>query len=113
MLDVPVAIIFLKEFSEALDNTPKWWDINSDEEMIHQAIFLIPPITIEEVYKAVGESKPEYEQVCYYNNMIFWSVKRATLSKTRGYKIASSEVNNKVTIRNTSITKKLLILSNK
>ena len=113
LLDVPVAIISLKELSEALDNAPKWWDINSDEEMIHQAIFLIPPITIEEVYKAVGDYKPEYEQVGYYKNVIFWSAKRATLSKTRWYKIASSAANNKVTIRNASTTKKLLILSNK
>ncbi|KKG18392.1 hypothetical protein EO98_14520 [Methanosarcina sp. 2.H.T.1A.6] len=112
MLDVPVVIISLKELSEALDNTPKWWDINSDEEMIYQAIFLIPPITIEEVYKAVGEPKPEYEQVGYYKNVIFWSAPRATLSKTRWYKIASSSVNNKVTIRNASTTKKLLLLSN-
>nr|UWI49735.1 DUF1697 domain-containing protein [Clostridioides difficile] len=112
MLDVPVAIISLKELSEALDNTPKWWDINSDEEVIHQAIFLIPPVTIEEVYKAVGESKSEYEQVDYYKNVIFWSAPRATLSKTRWYKIASSSVNNKVTIRNAHTTKKLFLLSN-
>ena len=113
MLDVPVVIISLKELSEALDNAPKWWDIDSEEEMINQAIFLIPPVTIEEVYKAVGEYKPEYEQVGYYNNVIFWSAQRAALSKTKWYKIASSTVNNKVTIRNASTTKKLLILSNK
>jgi uncharacterized protein (DUF1697 family) len=112
MLDVPVAIISLKELSEALDNAPEWWDINSDEEVMHQAIFLIPPVTIEEVYKAVGEAKPEYEQVGYYKNLIFWSAPRATLSKTRWYKIASSSVNNKVTIRNARTTKKLLLLSN-
>lgn len=112
MLDIPVAIISLKELSEVLYNAPEWWDINSDEEVIHQAIFLIPPVTIEEVYKAVGKAKPEYEQVGYYKNVIFWSAPRATLSKTRWYKIASSSVNNKVTIRNASTTKKLLLLSN-
>lgn len=112
MLNVPVVVISLKELSEALDNTPEWWDINSDEEVIHQAIFLIPPISIEEVYKAVGEARPEYEQVGYYKNVIFWSAPRATLSKTRWYKIASSSVNNKVTIRNASTIKKLLMLSN-
>lgn len=112
MLDVPVAIISLKELSETLDNAPEWWDINSDEEVIHQVIFLISPITIEEVYAAVGKAKPEYEQVGYYKNVIFWSAPRATLSKTRWYKIASSSVNSKVTIRNASTAKKLLLLSN-
>jgi len=112
LLNVPVTIISLRELSDVLDNAPKWWDINSDEEVIHQAIFLIPPTTIEEVYKAVGEAKPEYEQVEHYKHVIFWSAPRATLSKTRWYKIASSSVNRKVTIRNASTTKKLLILSN-
>lgn len=111
-LDIPVAIISIKELSEALDNAPEWWDVNSDEEVIHLAIFLIPLVAIEEVYKAVGEAKPEYEQVGYYNNVIFWSASRATLSKTRWYKIASSSVNSKVTIRNANTTKKLLFLSN-
>lgn len=113
MLDVPILIISRKELPEALDNAPEWWDTASDEEVIHQAIFLIPPFTIEEVYKAVGEARPEYEQVAYYRNVIFWSAPRATLSRTRWYKIASSSANNKVTIRNASTAKKLLLLSNK
>ncbi|QIB69710.1 DUF1697 domain-containing protein [Aminipila butyrica] len=111
MLDVPVVIISQQELLQALDNAPEWWDINSDQEVIHQAIFLIPPVTMEEVYNAVGEAKPEYEQVGYYKNVIFWSAPRATLSKTRWYKIASSSVNNKVTIRNANTAKKLLLLS--
>lgn len=113
MLSVPVVIISRKELSDVLDNAPEWWDISSDKEVIHQAIFLIPPVTIEEVYKAVGEAKPEYEKVGYYKNVIFWSAPRETLSKTKWYKIASSSVNNKVTIRNASTTKKLLLLLNK
>lgn len=111
-LNVPVAIISLKELMEALDHAPEWWNKNSDKEVIHQVIFLIPPVTIEEIYTSVGEAKPDYEQVGYYKNMIFWSAPRATLSKTRWYKIASSSINNKVTIRNASTTKKLFLLSN-
>lgn len=110
-LDVPVVIVSRKELSQALDNAPKWWDMHSDEEVIHQAIFLIPPVTIEEVYRAVGKAKEEYEQVDCYKNVIFWSARRATLSKTRWYKIASSSVNNNVTIRNANTMKKLYLLS--
>lgn len=112
MIDVPILIISLKELSDALDNAPKWWDLSSKEEVIHQIIFLIPPVSIMEVYKAVGEAKPEYEKVSYYENVIFWSAPRATLSKTRWYKIASSSVNNNVTIRNASTAKKLRLLAN-
>lgn len=111
IIDVPVAIISVRELAEALENTPEWWNVNSKEEVIHQALFLIPPVTVEEVYKAVGEAKPEYEKVGFYKNVIFWSAPRATLSRTRWYKIASSSVNNKVTIRNASTVEKLLLLS--
>ncbi|MDD3429198.1 MAG: DUF1697 domain-containing protein [Oscillospiraceae bacterium] len=113
MLDVPVAVISLKDITEALHNAPEWWDASSDKEVIHQIIFLISPITVEEVYNAVGEAKPDYEQVDYYKNIIFWSAPRVTLSRTRWYKIASSCVNNKVTIRNAGTVKKLVSLSQK
>ena len=112
-LDIPVAVISLKELLEALENAPQWWDITSEEEIIHQAIFPIAPVTIQEVYTAVGEAKPEYERVDFYNDVIFWSAPRATLGKSRWYKIASSSVNDKVTIRNASTTKKLALLSMK
>lgn len=110
-LDVPVAILAILELSQALDNAPEWWDVPSEQKVIHQAIFLIPPVTVEEVYQAVGDAKPEYEQVEYYNDVIFWSAPRAALSKTRWYKIASSAVNRKVTIRNATTVKKLRLLS--
>lgn len=110
-LDVPVAVISKAELSQALEHAPDWWDIPSEEEVIHQAIFLIAPVAATEVYQAVGEPKPEYEQVAFYQNVIFWSAPRATLSRTRWYKIASSSVNSKVTIRNASTAKNLLLLS--
>lgn len=110
LLQIPVVIISQKELLEALENAPKWWDVKSDEEVIHQAIFLVPPLTVEEVYKAVKEARPEYEKVTYFKNVIFYSALRATLSKSNWYKIASSSVNNKVTIRNASTLKKILTL---
>lgn len=110
-LDIPVAVISLIELTQALDNAPEWWDIESSTEVIHQAIFLISPATIEEVYKAIGDANLEYEQVYSYGNVIFWSAPRATLSKTRWYKIPSSSANRKVTIRNANTTKKLKSLS--
>ena len=88
MLNVPVTIISPKELSDALDNAPEWWD--TDKEAINYAIFVIAPTTVEEVFKAVGEAKPEYEKVDYYKDVIFWTAPRQTLSKTRWYKIPSS-----------------------
>lgn len=71
LLNIPVTIVSLNELSDILENTPKWWDINSDKEIINQVIFLIPPTTIEEVYKAVGEEKLEYEKVRHYKMLYF------------------------------------------
>lgn len=110
VLEIPVAIVSGNALSEALENAPEWWDKPSDQEMIHQAIFLIPPVTIEEVYHTVGETRVEFEKVAYYGSVIFWSAPRATLPKTRWYKISNTAVNRKVTIRNANTTKKLASL---
>ncbi|MDD3243433.1 MAG: DUF1697 domain-containing protein [Eubacteriales bacterium] len=112
LLDIPVAVIAVPELSEAVHSAPSWWDSPSEIEVIHQAIFPIAPVCLDEIFQAVGEAKPEYEQVGSYKNVIFWSAPRATLSRTRWYKIASSSVNSKVTIRNASTVKKLLSLFN-
>ena len=48
-----------------------------------------------------------------YDNAIFWSASLKTFSKTRWSKIASSSVNNNVTIRNANTAKKLLELAEK
>ncbi|MFD1902230.1 DUF1697 domain-containing protein [Enterococcus termitis] len=109
-LDIPVMIVSKNELEDLLQHTPKWWG-DSNKEIIHYAIFLIPPICIEEVFEAVGEIKPEYEQITHHNNVIFWSAPRETFSKARWSKIASSSVNNHVTIRNANTISKLLSLT--
>ena len=109
MLNIPVTIVSAKELSDTLKNTPEWWDI--DKESIHYAIFVIPPLSVEEVFKAVGEAKPEYEKLDHHGTVIFWSAPSKTFSKARWSKIASSSVNNNVTIRNANTVNKLLLLT--
>lgn len=110
-LNIPLTIISPQDLSDALDNAPEWWD--KDKQAVNYAIFLIAPITVKEIFEAVGEAKPEYEKVGCYKDVIFWTAQRKTISKTRWYKIPSSSVNNKVTIRNANTAKKLLFLSNR
>lgn len=109
MLTIPVTIVSASELSDTLANAPEWWDI--DKESIHYAIFVISPIKVEEVYAAVGEIKPEYEQIAHHGEVIFWSAPLKTFQKARWSKIASSSVNNHVTIRNANTVNKLLSLS--
>ncbi len=110
LLDIPVAIISHSELSAALVSAPEWWDADSETEIVHNAIFLIPPITVEDVFKSVGDAKEEYEKVAFFENVIFWSAPKETFSKTRWSKVASTSIYSYLTIRNSNTAKKLLQL---
>ena len=111
-LSIPVTVISAKELSDVLKNAPVWWN-TEDKEIYDNAIFVISPTSVEEVFAVVGNAKPEYEKVDSYGNVIFWSASLKTFNKTRWSKIASSSVNKNVTIRNANTTKKLLELTEK
>lgn len=110
MLDIPVTVVAATDLSDILTHAPQWWGI--DKDVINYGIFVISPTTVEEVFAAVGDVKPEYEKVAHHGNVIFWSAPLKTFSKARWSKIASSSVNNHVTIRNASTINKLLVLAN-
>ncbi|MGF7142752.1 uncharacterized protein (DUF1697 family) [Anaerotaenia torta] len=107
-LNIVVTIISAGDLAAALCNAPVWWD--QDIESKHNAIFVIPPATASEVIEQVGIAKPEYEQVSYYGQVIFWSAPVETFSKTRWAKIVGKSAYNSVTIRNANTAKKLLQL---
>ncbi|MBU5439817.1 DUF1697 domain-containing protein [Tissierella sp. MSJ-40] len=109
-LNIPVTVISAKNLSDILKNSPDWWDTDN-KEIYDNAIFVIPPTSVEKVFAEVGDAKPEYEKIDNYGNVIFWSASLKEFSKTRWSKIASSSVNNNVTIRNANTTKKLLKLA--
>lgn len=106
---VPVTIVSVKDLSTALGNAPSWW--NADEDSKHSAIFVIPPVTVDEVFEQVGMIKPEYEKVDYHGRIIFWSAPIITFSKTRWSKVVSSSIYDSITIRNANTVNKLLQLA--
>lgn len=108
-LKIPVAIVSVNDIKTALYHAPSWWGEDADSK--HNAIFVIPPTTAEEVFKEVGAIKPEYEKADYYGNVIFWSAPIATFSKTRWSKVVGSAVYDKITIRNASTARKLAQLA--
>lgn len=85
--------------------SPSWW--GQDKDSKHNAIFIIPPTTVKEVFDEVGASKPEYEKVDHYDRVIFWSAPTKTFSRTRWSKVVSSSVYDNITIRNANTVKKL------
>ena len=103
---IPVTIVSAVELAAAAANAPHWW--NRDEDSKHNAIFVIPPVTVEEVYKEVGETKPEYEKVGHYGRVIFWSAPIQTFSRTRWSRIVGSSIYDSITIRNANTVNKIL-----
>ena len=95
--------------SAALDHAPSWWDQDKDSK--HNAIIIIPPVTADEVFKEVGEIKPEYEKADYFGQVVFWSAPVKTFSRTRWSKVVGSSVYNSITIRNANTVKKLAQLA--
>ena len=108
-LKVPAAVISADDLSAALDHAPPWW--NKEKDAKHNAIFVIPPATADEIFQAVGEIKPEYEKAAYYGSVIFWSAPLKTFSRTRWSKVVGSSAYNSITIRNANTAKKLLQLA--
>ena len=108
-LDIPVSVISAADLADALNHAPEWWD--NDENSKHNAIFVISPATSEAVIKETGETKPEFEQVDYYGQVVFWSAPVKKFSKTRWSKFVSSKSYVNITIRNANTAKKLARLS--
>lgn len=110
-LNIDVAIISVDELAEALEAAPSWWD--ESEEAKHNAIFVMPTTTAEEVCAEVGESKPEYENIAYHGSLIFWTAAKATITRTRWIGVNKTKAYKQITIRNANTTKKLLVLAQK
>ncbi len=108
-LQIAVAIISAKDLAAALAQVPAWWDEDADAK--HNAIFVIPPATAETIVEEIGATKPEYEKLAHYGNIIFWSAAIKTFSKTRWSKIVGTSAYGKITVRNANTTKKLLQLA--
>lgn len=110
-LELPVMVISAEDMMEALGNAPDWWDADGDSK--HNALFVIPPTTVDEVFKEVGEAKPQYEKVGYFGRVIFWSAPIETFSRTRWSNVVGSSVYNSITIRNSNTVKKLAEMCSK
>lgn len=109
-LNIAVTIVSAKDLLAAVNHAPAWWD--QDEDSKHNAIFVLPPITVDEIYKEVGEIKSEYEKVDHFGRVIFWSAPIKTFSRTRWSKVVGFSMYNFITIRNANTVKKILKLAN-
>jgi len=100
-----VAVISADDLNDSLNHAPAWW--NNDSNSKHNAIFAIEPASVEEVFKEIGEIKPDYEKIAYYGDVIFWSAPIETFGRTRLSKIVGTNTYGKITIRNANTATKL------
>jgi len=106
-LDIPVCVISDTDLIEALSHAPTWWNTGTD--IRHNAFFVIPPKTAQEICAYVGEVKGDYEKVAVSGEVIFWSARLADFSKTRWSKLLSGDKSmyRSITVRNANTTLKL------
>ena len=72
----------------------------------------MPPLTYEEVYKALGEPDSNLEKVKEYKNNIFWSYDLKNYRKSIWWvKTASTSIKDSITIRTANTMTKLLNIS--
>lgn len=109
-LDIPVLIILQEELKELLKNAPDWWG-DDNKEIYDNLIFIMPPLSYEEFYDAVGDPKEEYEKVHPCKNVIFWSFSRKDYQKTHWWsKTASANISDRITIRTANTVRKIAVL---
>ena len=107
-LDIPVFVIEVNTLEDILKHAPKWWG-TADKEIYDNLIFILPPVTFEEVYREIGEPKEGLEQILEYNNAVFWSFDLKKHRKTNWWpKTASLPVGSSLTIRTANTVRKIV-----
>lgn len=108
--DIPVFVILQEELQNIVDHAPAWWG-TADKAVYDNLIFMLPPLSYEELYQELGEPKAEYEQVFHYGNSVFWSFDRAQYQKTNWWaKTAGTGISERITIRTANTVKKIMSL---
>lgn len=103
---IRTAVISSEVYRQAMSHAPLWWGEVPDVK--HNLLVVIPPATGKLITEEVGAIKPEYENVDFYENLIFWSAPVKTFSRTRWSKIVGTRAYQDVTIRNSNTARKLL-----
>jgi len=106
-IEIPVCVISAAELIDTLSHAPGWWNKSSDAR--HDAFFVMPPMTAEQIVTHIGQIREEYESLAYYGRVIFWSAPMVTFSRTQVSKVIPKDktVYHAVTVRNANTALKL------
>lgn len=110
--DIPTYVMTSHELEELINHSPDWWG-KDDKDIYDNIIFIIPPITYNEIFNTIGFPN-EYEKIKEYKNNIFWSFDLKNYRKSNWWsKTASTDVSNKITIRTANTMRKVLEICKK
>jgi uncharacterized protein (DUF1697 family) len=103
-----VVVLQANRFVKAINSAPGWW--GQDPAWKHNALFVIPPVTPDQVVEAIGGLKPGIENVATGDGVVFQSMLFAKFGQTTTGKLASNPIYKKMTIRNFNTAQKLAAL---
>lgn len=107
-LDIPVLVILQEKLEDLLRKAPAWWGTDNTD-IYDNLIFVMPSSTAEIIAEKIGEPTQELEQVCVYENVIFWSFDRKKYAKSNWWKkTASAGIGEMITIRTANTLKKIV-----
>ncbi len=109
-LDIPIYVIDYLCLKDIIDNSPNWWG-KEDKNIYDNIIFIIPPVSIKDVFNSIGEPSKDIDMVLDYGNVIFWSFDLKNYKKSNWWKKTATEnIKDSITIRTANTSKKILDL---
>ena len=109
-LEIPVFVLPQEELADILRHAPDWWG-TENQEIYDNLVFLLPPVTFQEVYHEIGAPKEGLEQIQEYRSAVFWSFSRKEYQKTNWWpKTARADIGSKLTIRTANTVRKIVCM---
>lgn len=105
-----VVVISRDDYLSIIASAPSWW--GHIEGWKHNALLVIPPTTVTEVFEGIGELKDDIEKVHAGLGVLYQSMSFDQFGKTTTGKLANSPIYKRLTIRNYNTVKKLVELLN-
>lgn len=108
-LDVKVVVFTKQQWQKVVSDAPKWWN-GKTEGWKHNLFILLPPYNMKEVMKAIGEPKPDIENIGSGAGVVYGSMEFAKYGRTTMSKVVGNPLYKQMTVRNYNTSTKLLAL---
>lgn len=100
-------VIFSKdEWRTIIKSAPSWW--GHDGTWKHNILIMTGPHVMKEVVAAIGELKPDIEELKPGIGVLYQSMSLTSFGRTTAGKLAANPIYKKMTIRNFNTATKLL-----